>query len=295
MYLTENLSRNETLIHHMLKQAVSEPISKVKPIENARTSYVYDVNDHLIVKFPSRRTVISDWEAQSKNAPVLQSLLSFKIPQPKLKEVLLSSASPCVLTSMSYEKIPGRILSSGDFVKQPVEFKQHFFEQLSDAAIQLHSIDPQKLPVPPLRSEQVVRRMLPISQKNKLFDALVYLFLYFPVFGFDHAPQRVLCHSDLHSKNVCLDEKNNLVGLLDFDTLNQGVYFSEFRPLLYRDEKDTQMFRQIYEKRSGRKISDKDLRWMDVMFKMVCVSSSVARVTKVSSFKKQRSLPQKKH
>ena len=151
-YLTENLAQNKTLIDYLLKQVVSEPISKIKPIENAKTTFVYEVNNHLIVKFPSCRTITSNWEMQSENAPVLQNLFSFSIPQPKLKAVALTSTSPQGMLSICYEKIKGRTITDRDFADRPIEFKQRFFEQLSDAAMQIHAICPDTLPVPPLKS-----------------------------------------------------------------------------------------------------------------------------------------------
>lgn len=290
MNLTEGLSQNKTVVDYLLGQVVSEPISKVRPVENARTSYVYEVNDHLIVKFPSQRTDVSGWVLQSENAPALKKMLSFRIPEPSLKEVALTSTSPSGMLSLCYEKIPGRVIPRREFGPLSTDFKKHFFEQLSDVVMQLQSIDPNKLPSPPLPTEDMVRKMLPIKQNNKIFNGLLNSFLYFPVLGFDHAPKRVLSHLDLHSGNVCLDEKDNIVGILDFDTLSQGVPFGEFRPMLFRDQEDIQLFRQTYERKSGRKISDKDLQWMEVMFKVIRTSSAVARIRKISSFKKRANL-----
>ena len=284
-YLTENLAKNETLVNYLIKQVVSEPISKIKPIGNAKTSFVYEVNNHLIVKFPSCRTDTSNWKMQSENAPVLQSSFSFQIPQPKLKAVVLTSTSPRAMLSAYYEKIKGRTITSGDFAERPIEFKQRFFEQLSDAAVQIHAICPDTLPVPPLKSEELAKSLLPIRPDNHFFNGLVRLLMYFPGVGFERPPQRILCHSDLHSSNICLDEKDNLIGILDFDTLNQGNYFAEFRPFLYRKKEDIEMFRKIYEKRSGRTMSDRDIRWMDMMYKVMCVSAATARIKRVATFK----------
>ena len=196
--LTEDLAKNKTLIYYLLKQVVSEPLSKVVPIEGAKTSYAYEVNNHLIVKFPSCRTFVSNWEMQSEDAPVLQKSFSFRIPQPSLKEVCLSSTSPQGMMASFYEKIDGRIIPSEDFAKQPIEFKQHFFDQLADAAIQIHSISPKDLPVPPPKSEEIIRRMLPIHPNNWFFNRLFNALLFFPVLGFDRVPQeqRILCFSE---------------------------------------------------------------------------------------------------
>ena len=291
--LTEDLAKNKTLIYYLLKQIVSEPISKVVPIEGAKTSYAYEVNNHLIVKFPSYRTLVSNWEIQSEDAPVLQKSFSFRIPQPILKEVYLSPASPQGMLASFYEKIAGRIIPNEAFANQPVEFKKCFFDQLADAAIQIHSINPKDLPVPPPKSEEVIRRMLPIRPNNCVFNHLFNTLLFFPVLGFDHVPQeqRILCHSDLHSANVCLDEKGNLVGILDFDTLNQGADFVEFRPFLYKKKEDALLFRQIYEKKVGKTVPDKDIRWMDTVNKVAHLSANVARFRKISTFKSQRRLP----
>lgn len=291
MYLTEEQAKNKELVCYLLAQIISEKVSKLKQITNGKNAYTYDVNDHMIVKFPMKRTPISTWLIQNKNAPFLQKILSFRIPKPKLKNVFLNSSSKKGLLSLSYEKIPGQIISRQDFTSKPIKFKQRFFEQLSDAAMQIHAIDPNRLPVIPEKTEEVARRLFPIRADNLFFNKIFSSLVHFPLIGFKEAPKRILCHVDLHSGNVCLDEKGKLVGLLDFDNLSQGDYFAEFCPNLYVDRNDVKMFREIYEKRSGKEISKEDIKRMDILLRVLSFVYDVVKTKKkIVSFKQPQKL-----
>ena len=69
----------------------------------------------------------------------------------------------------------------------------------------------------------------------------------------------LLVHTDLHSENILLNDKDELVAVLDFDTLIRGDHFLEFRPNLYPDPFDLRLFRKIYQERTGVKIDTNDL------------------------------------
>ena len=216
MFLTEEQAKNKDLICYLLKQIITAPIEKIKPLRTGKTSHTYEVNNDLIVKFPSYKTILSDWQMQSENALVLQRMLSFQIPQVNLKQVFLNSTSKQSLTVLSYPKIQGHIVPREDFVNKPAQFKQRFFEQLSDATMQIHDVLPNSLPVPPLTTEELARRMFPVRPDNSVFNKIFRSMLYMPVVGFKEVSKRILCHSDLHSNNICLDEKDNLVGIFSW-------------------------------------------------------------------------------
>ena len=69
----------------------------------------------------------------------------------------------------------------------------------------------------------------------------------------------LLVHTDLHSGNILLNDKNKLVAVLDFDMLVRGDRFLEFRPKLYPNHLDNRLFQKIYQERTGIKVNMDDV------------------------------------
>ena len=67
-----------------------------------------------------------------------------------------------------------------------------------------------------------------------------------------------------------MNDKNELVAVLDFDTLVRGDRFLEFRPRLYADSLDTRLFQRIYQERTGIKVDMNDVYQQEI----VCTSLS---------------------
>ena len=269
MYLTETQKKDYYLIRYLAEQVFSEPIIAISPLSNGWISDSYEINGHLIFKLPTKRTPIDNWIRVSQCAPAIQKHLSYKIPLPKLKPVFLNSTSQDFLLSSSYKKIYGNVISSEDFSKEDLSFKKRFFEQLSDALIELHSVDPTCLPQKLQTAEEFFQKFFgmqiaqasPTQQKwaQKIFSSCLS--------GLKNKPHDVLCHSDLRASNICLNCRSEFVGILDFDSLNQGNSFVEFHPRLYWHEKDTELFRQIYEKRSKKTIAEDNIKEMRKIYR----------------------------
>ena len=75
----------------------------------------------------------------------------------------------------------------------------------------------------------------------------------------------LLVHTDLHSGNVLLNDKNTLVGILDFDTMVRGDRFLEFRPNLYPNPLDMRLFQKIFQERTGVKIDSGEIYQQEIM------------------------------
>ena len=103
---------------------------------------------------------------------------------------------------------------------------------------------------------------------KKLFRKLMHN----SFFGFGKSGLRtsLLAHTDLHSGNILLDDKNHLIAVLDFDMVVRGDRFLEFRPNLYPDPRDIHLFQKIYQERTNIKIDPNDL------YQQKVVSSSLS-------------------
>ncbi len=286
MQLTPSQAQDKELIYYLLRQIVPENISVVHPIIKGKASYTYEVNNHLIVKFPKYKNALADdWKKQNINAPILQKALSFKIPQPKLESVFLNATSTQGMLSLSYEKIEGYIIPRREFGSMPLQFKQKFFKHLSDATAQIHAINPNTLPSPPITAEQFGRKLFPIQEGNTSFNKLFDIATNFLKKRLHNPSKRVLCHLDLHSGNICLNKKGEFVGIIDFDTLIQGYPCLEFRPSLYPERQDMEMFKKAYIRQSKNTNLNKDIQQMLIFYKLLSFTCSCAKIKKLFSSK----------
>ena len=173
------------------------------------------------------------------------------------------------LLSSSYPKIEGICLDDLTFAAKNSHFKNHFFEQLSDAAEQIHAVPLEKLPFQVPTKIDYLEKCFFKSCKGdnyypkKLFRKLMHN----SFFGFGESGLRtsLLAHTDLHSGNVLLNDKNELVSVLDFDMLVRGDRFLEFRPNLYPDRRDMRLFKKIYQTKTGHKIDPNDLYQQEIV------------------------------
>ena len=271
MYLTEQQSKDKGLVCELAGQALGVPVTHLQQLGGC-SSYNYEVNHLYILKLPGERTFSNSWVLQERYMPVLQKQLTYQIPQPQTKVVWTKGETQSFI-AMSYPKIEGNCI--GDtfvFAQKDYSFKVRFFEQLSDAASQLHNVPLSELPFRiPTKEEEFQEYFFrnTISKgsahlKRKIIQALFHN----PLFGLDKSADStgILTHSDLHSGNVLFNDKNELIGLLDFDTLGSGDRFWEFRPKLYAGPSDTDLFREIYSARTGHRVDYKDIYAMHQLF-----------------------------
>ena len=269
MYLTESQKKDYHLIKYLAEQVFSEPIISISPLSYGYISDNYKVNGHLIFKIPTQRTPLDNWNRVSHCAPAIQKQLSYQIPLPKLKPVFLNSTSQDFLLSSSYEKIEGNVVSSEDFSKQDLSFKKHFFEQLSHALIELQQIDPNSLPVKLISLKEFAQNFFSkqielASPAQRTWAEQIFSSC---LKGLEKRPQNILCHTDLRASNICIDDHSRLVGILDFDSLNRGDRFIEFRPKLYWQKKDIELFRKIYEQCSNHTIEKEEIQEMQKIYR----------------------------
>ncbi len=260
MYLTNEQAKDKDLIGYLAEQVVSEPVVSVERLPGTM-AYNYEINHKHIFKLPNEYTPTDDWLRQAQCAPILQSHFDFQIPQPQLKTIYTPDGKS--LLSSSYPKIKGICFMNEVFANKEIPFKQNFFEQLSDAAAQIHTVSPQELPFElPTKIDYLEQCFFrnfhgDTYLPKKLFRKLMHNC--FLGLGKSGLKTSLLAHTDLHPGNILLDDKNKLVAILDFDMMVRGDRFLEFRANLYDDPRDIPLFCKIYQKRSGHKIDPNDL------------------------------------
>lgn len=267
MFLSYYEAKDFSLVRSLAEQAISSPVTDIKRLPGTM-AFNYEINHRHILKLPSERTNQEDWLSQAQLAPVLQSHFSFQIPQPQLKVLSLSGQTS--LLSASYPKIEGDCFSDGlEFATKDKPFKTRFFEQVAEAAAQIHSVPLESLPFHlPTKIEYLEKCFFKNSKDDaylprKLFRKLLHNS--FLGFGKSGLKTSLLTHTDLHSGNVLLNDKNELVAVLDFDTLVRGDRFLEFRPGLYEDPLDIRLFQRIYQERTGTKVCMNDVYQQEIV------------------------------
>ena len=266
MYLSEEESKNFDLIRQLAEQALSVPVTNIQRLDGS-SAYNYEINHKYIFKLPHIYTKPDDWLRQAQLAPVLQAHFDFQIPDPKIKTLHLSDRKS--ILSSSYSKIEGRTSDDFEFAAKDRKFKTCFFEQLSDAAAQIHSVPLSELPFQLPTKIDYLEKCFFKNEKGdnyypkKLFRKLMHN----SFFGFGESGLRtsLLAHTDLHSGNVLLNDKNELVAVLDFDMMVRGDRFLEFRPKLYPDYLDNRLFQKIYQERTGIKVDMNDVYQQEIV------------------------------
>ncbi|MGN0919923.1 MAG: phosphotransferase family protein [Alphaproteobacteria bacterium] len=261
MYLSDLEAEDFSLVRSLAEQAISGPVTDVKRLPGTM-AYNYEVNHQHIVKLPNEYTEPEDWLHQAQLAPLLQRHFSFQIPLPRLKTVHLPNKK--TLLSSSYPKIDGVCLSDDlQFAAKESAFKTRFFEHLSDAAAQIHAVPLEELPFQlPTKIEYLEKCFFKNHKGDNYYPKKLFRKLMHNSFlglGKSGLKTSLLAHTDLHAGNVLINDKNELVAVLDFDTLIRGDRFLEFRPGLYADSLDTLLFQKIYQQRTGIQIDMADI------------------------------------
>ena len=267
MYLSDFEAKNFELVRFLATQAISFPVTNINRLPGTM-AYNYEINYKYIFKLPNEYTLTDDWLHQSQCAPILQKHLSFQIPSPQLKTLFLPEKR--TILSSFYPKIEGICLSDDlAFAAKNKPFKIHFFEQLSDAAAQIHAIPLEELPFqPPTKIDYLEKCFFKGCEgDNYLSKKLLRKLLHNSFLGLGKSGLKtsLLAHTDLHSGNVLLNDKNELVAVLDFDAMVRGDRFLEFHADLYADPLDTRLFQRIYQERTGIKVDMNDVYQQEIM------------------------------
>lgn len=266
MFLSDSEAKDFNFVRSLAEQAFSMPVTNITPLPGTM-SHNYEINHKHILKLPHEYTNQEDWLRQAQVAPILQRHFTFQIPVPKLKTLFLPNKRS--ILSSSYPKIEGHCLTDEcQFAAKDKPFKTRFFEQLSDAAVQIHSVPLQNLPFQlPNKIEYLEKCFFKDCKgDNYLPKKLFRKLMHNSFFGFGKSGLKtsLLAHTDLHSGNILLNGKNELIAVLDFDMLVRGDRFMEFRPRLYADPLDIRLFQKIYQERSGIKISMNDIYQQEI-------------------------------
>ncbi len=258
-FLSETEANNKELITELGSQILEAPVFSVSQL-GGLVSYNYELNHKFILKLPAKGSQISKWIEQSQYTPALQKQLKFQIPVPKVKTCRIPNQTTRKMMGTCYEKIEGDIIPRAEFHAKSKAQKIDFFEKLSDVMSQLHQVNPTSIPMTfQPKIEYWAQFIFPNSRlKRQLFQKSIHGL--FKMSGLE-IKNHILCHSDLHSENVCMNQ-NQIQGVIDLDTMSLGDYWMEFTPHLYhRDE--LKMWNQIYQERSGNTIHPTAIRHMN--------------------------------
>ncbi len=244
-FLTLEQANNKDFISKLVERMIQAPVRHISVLDGGKISYNYEVNHQWICKLPSHRSIPENWCRQSQYMPVLQKKLKYQVPIPKVQSFKLKQGQ---IIGCFYPKISGQIWPRALFDKRPYSQKIAYFEEVTDALIQLHSIQPDDLPVQCKSYLDNLVQFLFEDSEEKQTEFKKYIQSSFQKAEIPLS-QDTLCHADLHSNNVVLDSKGRLVGVLDWDSLSLGAPFMEFHPPLY-EEKDLNLFHQIYQEKA---------------------------------------------
>ena len=303
MYLTEEQANNNDFIRYLAGQVISEPVLSLERLDG-KMGYNYELNHRYIFKLPTKKTNPEDWLRQSQYLPILQEEVSFQVPIPRVK-VIQSKGDKKTFVSSLYEKIAGKCTSDTlEFSLKDEKYKINFFEQLSEAANQLHNISTRSLPLRLPTKQDILERYFfqylgreGTHFQKKMFRKLAHSSIW--GLGKSGLKTSLLSHSDLHSGNVVLNDKNKIVGILDFDTFGRGEPFWEFRPHLYSYYRDIQLFQKIYSQQTNRTIDLKDIDNMKQFISSLRVLYLLFSVSNIVSLEQEKrgekkNVPQKK-
>ncbi len=292
--LTPQQAQDKNLITELAGQILHRPIIDVKQ-KGGCVSHNYEVNHQWIIKFPAKGTNIQDWEKQSIYTPKLQERLSYQIPVLTVGTVHLSKNEEDSLRACFYKKIEGEVIPREDFHQKSLSSKSQFFENLTVAMEELHLIHPAELPVPlPSKMDYLTRFLFQNSKTKRHLTKKIL------EYGLQLAnvpmQNNILCHSDLHCENICINDKNHICGILDFDSLTTGDDWMEFSPHLYR-QKDLALWREIYNKKAKHPLSPQAVKFMESTAKTIgflnilgILSFPLKQQKKVRPFNKQAEL-----
>jgi aminoglycoside 2''-phosphotransferase len=189
------------------------PASRVEPVgEQGWASWVFEVDDELIARFPRNEAIAAAHERERRLLPVLAEHVSFRIPIPLHPDVFV------------YERIPGRGFETGDDV---------------DAALtmiaELHAFDVEAarrlIGRPPIEEEYAIEwamfseHALP-HLDEELAERMSFL---------RSAPvleRECLIHNDLGTEHILVDDVGHPVGIIDFEDVTIGDPAVDLMPLL---------------------------------------------------------------
>lgn len=261
MYLTNEQAHDKKLITELAGQIIG-PIYDVQELRG-RISFNYLINGKHVLKLPSHRTEPTFWKRQSRNLPSLQEQLKYQIPTPKVSQLTLGKKQ---VMGYCYPQIKGEVMTKSNFRQLSLLKKIAFFEKLSEVVEQLHKINPNILPEPLPSYSDALASLLSNNQAGNRIR-LQDIENAFHQKGIS-LNKTSLCHLDLHAENIVLDDKNNIIGILDWDNLCLGETFMEFRTNLYKPS-DLRILRNVYQQKTHQQINPEAFQCMDDLHKQM--------------------------
>lgn len=265
MHLSDFEAQDFNLIRSLAEQTISVPVTDIQRLPGSM-SYNYKINRKHILKLPNEYTNQEDWLRYAQCAPVLQNHFTFQIPMLQLKTIYTPDKE--TLLASFYPEIKGDCIMNNEFLAKDRRYKQTFFEQLSDAAAQIHAVSPKELPLElPTKIDYLEVCFFKNFKGDDYFPKKLFRkLLHNSFFGFGESGLRtsLLIHTDLHPGNILLDDKNKLIAILDFDMMVRGDRFLEFRPNLYTDPQDIDLFHKIYQRRTGIKVDSNEVSQQEI-------------------------------
>ena len=279
MYLTQEQANDKDLITELSQRALQKTVKSIQAL-NGKISYNYELNGDTVFKLPSHRTTPTSWVQQSHYMPCLQEKISYQIPIPNIHQFQLPQGE---IIGCFYPKIQGHTFSKSSFHQRSMAQKVAFFEELSEASYQLHTVSPESLPTKfqPFLTHIAQFLFKNSPQKQEEFKTNIT-----HIFQSEGIPlsYSALCHTDLHPENVILDSKNHLVGLLDWDSLCLGSPFMEFHPPLY-ELNDLNLFQQVYQRTAKTPIDKAIIKYMNDTYENMFYLYAFAHLTSPENFK----------
>ena len=271
MHLTQKQAWNKQLIRYLAEQVVHEPITSLEKLPGCGC-HNYEVNHDRIIKLPITSTIWESWFRQAIVLPIVQSHVSVQIPRIKIETLEMPEKTS--LIGISYRKIPGTFVPRTVFESYHRARKIRILEQVSDFLTNLHTIDCNQIKVHvPDYNDRNCPFWQGMDLKRKKLHTFILKRLNTKV---PPGSKNVLCHTDLHSENLCL-QGDKLTGVLDFDFLIRANPATDFRPHLYAP-KDMALLLEIHRHRSPDILDYEKIHRMRYFLSGFLTLAAVARI-----------------
>jgi aminoglycoside 2''-phosphotransferase len=214
----------------LIENGLGEKIKTIHPCQGYN-SYAFEVNDHLIVRFPRYDFSLDKLKKEQKILQFLKDKVDCVIPDTTLVEKDFAFAV--------HHKIPGAPLSWDDYQNLETKQQDDFTEKLSQFMAQMHDIniaDTKDLNLDVFKSyewfpqKEILMDQLAHSKELETSEIKFLENFYDTWFARPlEKTEYVFGHNDLMPKNIAFDhDKKTLAGIYDFGDSNLVHYPYEF-------------------------------------------------------------------